>query len=273
MSGNLLDGVTPTLKNGATDLGNGEYQLAAYDADSSKHQDQIVFDIADQAALTENQTVGISFAVNGASAATNLVRALVKYADSAGNVNRVGSGISCTTSWERVSTTVVVPSGMTVRGLYIASWGGMPAVKVSGFSAHYGASMTLAATSQTSPVTKPYVDAAIGAVPSTGTANGGTWWKFPGGLMVCTKQLAVSTSCNSGWASHYETPAISLGSMPATFAAVPTISIANVSGNAAFAENVKDATASSWGSTYLCRPNSVDTLSVTLHLMAIGTWK
>lgn len=106
-----------------------------------------------------------------------------------------------------------------------------------------------------------------------GSNGNGKWWKFASGLMICTKRLTFNTTCTNEWYSLYDTPKLSLGATPATFVGTPTITVTVVGGSAALVENIRDSSASSFGSVYFCRPDSCETLEVVVDVVAFGKWK
>ena len=106
-----------------------------------------------------------------------------------------------------------------------------------------------------------------------GSNGNGKWWKFANGLMICTKRVTFNTTCTDEWNSLYSTPMLSLGTIPATFVSTPAITVTVVGGSAALVENIRDSSASSFGSVYFCRPDRCETLEVVVDVVAFGKWK
>lgn len=106
-----------------------------------------------------------------------------------------------------------------------------------------------------------------------GSNGNGNWWKFASGLMICTKRVTFNTTCTNEWFSLYDTPKLSFGATPATFADTPTVTATVVSSSAALIENITDSSKSSFGSVYFCRPDRCETLEVIVDVVAFGRWK
>ena len=91
------------------------------------------------------------------------------------------------------------------------------------------------------------------------------------GLAMCWERKNVTVSIDTAWGSLYESAYTSLGSMPYTFGATPTVSVTvEANGSFAFMESVSDTSESSWGSTYFCRATPASAVTLTLNLFAIG---
>lgn len=91
------------------------------------------------------------------------------------------------------------------------------------------------------------------------------------GLAMCWERKNITVSIDTAWGSLYESAYTSLGSMPYTFGATPTVSATiGANGSFAFMEGISDASASSWGGTYFCRATSASSVTLTLNLFAIG---
>ena len=125
MSANLLDGITPELKNGTTES-DGIYHHAARTS-TSGHDDWLYYGLPGQPAPSANQTFHFGLSVKGASANSASLRATIGYRDATGDVYWANSDfLPIDTSWGRAEATLVVPSGMTPFGLYIAAYGTCP---------------------------------------------------------------------------------------------------------------------------------------------------
>ena len=91
------------------------------------------------------------------------------------------------------------------------------------------------------------------------------------GLAMCWERKNVTVNINTTWGSLYESAYTSLGNMPYTFGATPTVSVTvGANGSFAFMEGVSDTSESSWGSTYFCRATPASAVTLTLNLFAIG---
>ena len=107
-----------------------------------------------------------------------------------------------------------------------------------------------------------------------GSNTNGNYFKFASGLLICTASQNVTTAINSAWGVLYESSAaIDLGSFPYQFISVPVINATIGSQRSAFVESIYSTTASSWGYTYLVRPNSATSSTYQIDLIAIGKWK
>lgn len=111
------------------------------------------------------------------------------------------------------------------------------------------------------------------AIVEQGSNTNGTYIKFANGTMICCKKHTFTTTTTSAWGSMFDSPSVSIGSLPATFKAVPTVTAVSTGANSCFLEGVRDTTTSSWGSMWICRPVSTNSAQYVVDLIAIGMWK
>lgn len=155
MSANLLDGVTPQLVSGTTESG-GVWHNAGTSTDD--HVDWLVWDLAGQSALATNQTYHVGLSTRCASANSATLRTTIGYKDAAGNVNWATSDpLPIGTSWGRAEATIVVPSGMTPFGFYVAAYGTCPETWMASPTLSYGSPVTLASSAHTPYATQDHV--------------------------------------------------------------------------------------------------------------------
>lgn len=144
MSTNLLGGLTLKLVNGTTAESEGTWHHAAR-TEADGHKDWLIWYLPDQAALETNQTYHVGLSTRGASANDTSLHATIGYKDAAGNVNWANSDpLPIGTSWGRAEATIVVPSGMTPFGLYVAAYGTCPETWMTAAILSYGSPVTLA---------------------------------------------------------------------------------------------------------------------------------
>ena len=156
MSVDLLDGIMPTLASGTTESGGVWHNAGRTSADG--HDDWLVWDLAGQSALATNQTYHVGLSTRGASANSASLHATIGYKDAAGNSNWVTSDpLPIGTSWGRAEATIVVPSGMTPFGFYVAAYGECPETWMMSTTLSYGAPVTLASGVHTPYATQDHV--------------------------------------------------------------------------------------------------------------------
>ena len=144
MSANLLDGLTLTLVNGTVSESDGTWHHAAR-TEVDDHQDWLMWDLPDQAALETNQTYHVGLSVRGASANAASLHMTIGYEDAAGKQNWVNShALAIGTSWGRVEATIVVPSGMRPFAFYVAAYGVCPEVWMAAPTLSLGSPVVLA---------------------------------------------------------------------------------------------------------------------------------
>lgn len=105
--------------------------------------------------------------------------------------------------------------------------------------------------------------------------SNGEYYKFPDGTLICVKKRSLMFSCHNTWGSLHDSDVIDLGNWPCAFNEIPTISATFCTDNSfAWPEGFTNVSATSAGSTYLCRATDTDTLITgTLHVTGIGRWK
>lgn len=113
----------------------------------------------------------------------------------------------------------------------------------------------------------------IGKIVETGSNEDGQWIKFDNGIMICTKIITTTVTCNKEWGSVYESEQIDLGKMAQPFIEIPTILTGNI-GRTGILEGFQQTTNENFGYTWLMRP-VLDTheAEYNLHLTAIGKYK
>ena len=101
----------------------------------------------------------------------------------------------------------------------------------------------------------------------------GVAYKFPSGLMICTKTVTDSVNFNQSWGSTYVGD-LNVGDWAVNFIETPRISYANdgtynavVCGVSVNPTNIKA------GTITLMRPDSTGTRTISISIIAIGRWK
>ena len=101
----------------------------------------------------------------------------------------------------------------------------------------------------------------------------GTAYKFPNGLLICTKVASGNSNITSQWGSMYESSVtISPGDWAVAFTDVPVVSITNGLASGYFIE-MANVTKNTINNIYLVRPNSASDVPYKLHIVAFGMWK
>ena len=111
------------------------------------------------------------------------------------------------------------------------------------------------------------------SIVEQGTANGGTYIKFANGTMICTKKHSFTSTTQTAWGSMYYGSEINIGSLPANFTAVPTVTALSTGANEFFLASIRNTTTSTWGQMYIYRPLSTGSSSYVVDLIAVGRWK
>ena len=149
MSANLLDGLSPNLKNGTTAESDGTWHHAAR-IQTDMHDDWLVWDLPGQTALEANQTYHVGLSARGASANAASLHISIGYDDAAGNHNWATSdALAIGTSWGRDEATIIVPSGMKPFAFYVSAWGTCPEAWMAAPTLSLGSSVCLAIASST----------------------------------------------------------------------------------------------------------------------------
>lgn len=157
MSSNLLDGLSPNLRNGTTAESDGTWHNAGRTSADS-HVDWLVWDLAGQSALATNQTYHVGLSVKGATANSMYLKPAIGYEDAAGHKNwAVAAPLVVGTSWGRAEATIVVPSGMTPFAFYVAAYGTCPETWMTAATLSLGSPVTLASSAHTPYATQDHV--------------------------------------------------------------------------------------------------------------------
>lgn len=110
-------------------------------------------------------------------------------------------------------------------------------------------------------------------VPEFVSNTNGKAYKFPSGMLVCTKTITINAACTNSWGSLYESQQIDLGSWAVPFQnGRPCVSITNTGGQGGWFEYVTDTSSVLVGKTYLLRPNQ-NTADVYIDIIGVGRWK
>ena len=221
MSANLLDGLTPNVREGAASS-DGTFHFPARASDADR-QVWLWYDLQGQSALEKNQTYHVGLSVRCASASDHHLRAYVGYMDAVGNKNWVFTPfLSIGTSWGRAEGTLVVPSGMTpflfgvhVIGACPETWMASPTLSLGSpvplaSSAHtpYATQDHLAAEYATKAALKVTSDAVTAEVTERGKLAGrvGTLESTTGTHASRLEQLAASIKSLVKGESTYTDP-------------------------------------------------------------------
>ena len=156
MSDNLLDGLTPNVREGAASS-DGTFHFPARASDAAR-QVWLWYDLQGQSALKKNQTYHVGLSVRCASASDHHLRAYVGYMDAVGNKNWVFTPfLSIGTSWGRAEGTLVVPSGMTPFIFGVQVIGACPEAWMANPTLSLGSPVCLASSAHTPYATQDHV--------------------------------------------------------------------------------------------------------------------
>ena len=156
MSANLLDGLTPNVREGAVSA-DGTLHFPAR-ASGAAQRDWLYYDLQGQSALKENQTYHVGVSLRGASASGDHLRPFIGYKDAAGNKNWVLTPfLSVGTSWGRAEGTLVVPSGMTPFTFGVQVIGTCPETWMASPTLSLGSPVPLASSAHTPYATQDHV--------------------------------------------------------------------------------------------------------------------
>lgn len=97
--------------------------------------------------------------------------------------------------------------------------------------------------------------------------------KFSDGTMIATVQVDYSGAISTGWGAMYYSSAISLGSWPVAFTGVPYVTIGLRANTDCLPGSIKNASATSAGTTYIYRPASTTSATCQVVVTAIGRWQ
>lgn len=172
MSANLLDGLTLNLVNGTVSESDGTWNHAAR-TEADGHQDWLMWDLPDQAALETDQTYHVGLSTMGASANAASLHMTIGYEDAAGKQNWANSpALAIGTSWGRVDGTLVVPSGMRPFALYVAAYGVCPETWMANPTLSLGSPVVLASSAHTPYATQDHVAAEYATKASLEVTDG-----------------------------------------------------------------------------------------------------
>ena len=157
MSANLIDGIKPRLLNGTTES-DGIFHHAAGNTTNPSHDDWLMWNLPDHAALDTNQTYHVGLSVRGASANGTSLRVTIGYRDAAEKQNYItSSALAIGTSWGRVEGTLVVPSGMRPFAFFVAAYGTHPETWIAAPTLSLGSPVCLASSAHTPYATQDHV--------------------------------------------------------------------------------------------------------------------
>jgi len=156
MSANLLDGVSPVLIRGVSLGADGELSFSTYAGPYNERQ--LVYELPFVGKLDANQTFhfGVSAIADGG---TSTLFVKLSYADSAGNTNMAVAKIVVTATYARHETSLVIPSGMTIKELLLSRGENEKFIKIQPPTLSYGSPVTLASSAHTPYATQDHVAA------------------------------------------------------------------------------------------------------------------
>ena len=122
-------------------------------------------------------------------------------------------------------------------------------------------------------VTSNAVNGAFASYPEIISNDNGIAYKFPSGVLICTKHISFDPTWSS-WGAIYESNEINIGEWPYYFIQNETPRIqANVVGlYGGFVSTVKDTTYINAGVTTVLRPVTADA-TMYVDIIGIGRWK
>ena len=142
MSSNLLNGISPKLRNGATK--DGDVYIIPIKKDDSDHIDNIIYDLSIPR-LGSNRTFHIGFSKKAVATSTDGVLIIIRYKDDAGNVNYAAKKCDNTKgSWTWFSGSMTIPSGMTLVSFAIATVNGNGGMRITNVTLSYDSPIALA---------------------------------------------------------------------------------------------------------------------------------
>lgn len=113
----------------------------------------------------------------------------------------------------------------------------------------------------------------IVATDSGGSGRYAKAIKFSDGTMICSIQVDYSGAISTGWGSMYYSASINLGSWPVAFTGVPYVTIGLRANTDCLPGSIKNASATSAGTTYIYRPASTTSATCQVVVTAIGRWQ
>ena len=128
---------------------------------------------------------------------------------------------------------------------------------------------------EASPIVGGGLNALKDNIPQIVTNTNGTAYKFPNGMMICSKNVVQAVSY-SQWGSCYESSIITYGDWPVAFKSntVPFVTVASKnSSSSSWVIGAGSVTATSAGQGRVIRPNNPGEGSASLDITGIGMWK
>ena len=124
-----------------------------------------------------------------------------------------------------------------------------------------------------SAVTSNAVNGAFASYPEIISNDNGIAYKFPSGVLICTKHIALDPTWSS-WGALYETNEINLGEWPYYFkqSEIPRVQASVVGPFGGFTSTVKGTSYRYVGITSIVRPNTVSE-TMYVDIIGIGRWK
>lgn len=142
MSSNLLDGITPKVKNGATK--DGDVYTIPKKTDDSNHIDHLVYRLSIPK-LESNRKFHVGFSRKAVSTSTDGAEINISYKDDAGNINY--AAIHCdnpSAHWEWFSGSITIPSGMRPDALFIGARLHTNGMRITNITLSYDSPIALA---------------------------------------------------------------------------------------------------------------------------------
>lgn len=113
----------------------------------------------------------------------------------------------------------------------------------------------------------------LNAIPAIVSNANGRAYRFPSGLMICTKVWTGTLVATDPWGSLYE-GSVTFGDWAVPFIEAPEVSITNISTTGALLEScTSEPTSSSIGTYYFCRATTAGGNAFKVNIVGIGKWK
>lgn len=116
----------------------------------------------------------------------------------------------------------------------------------------------------------------IDGTPEIITNANGTAYKFPSGLMICTKTLATTLNSSADWTAwgSLYIATITGGNWAEPFISKPNVSATNDSEDSLyFIGDLKNPTENGFTSVRILRVNAPSAIACSVSVIAIGRWK
>lgn len=148
MSSNLLNGITPSLSNGAVKAGN-DYIIPKFTG-TVDHEDCVIYNSIQLPKQTSNLRLHVGFGHKAISASDAGVRVIIVYKDDGGHANWASVNISNTnTAWNWFSGYIVIPSGMKSYTFDIAANNGSGGMRITNVTLSYDSPIVRAMSEMT----------------------------------------------------------------------------------------------------------------------------